>query len=135
MKIRHHIYAAAVIGMLATTAYAEDIILGVQGPFTGGSSSMGVSNRAGIKIAVNEINAAGGINGMKIVLVERDDEAKNERGVQIAQEFINNAKVVGVLGFVNTSGFGILSFLSGRKNSCDRDAFRFSGNSTISKRP
>ena len=26
MKIRHHIYAAAVIGMLATTAYAEDII-------------------------------------------------------------------------------------------------------------
>jgi branched-chain amino acid transport system substrate-binding protein len=102
MKIRHHIYAAAVIGMLTTGAYAEDIILGVQGPFTGGSSSMGVSNRAGIKIAANEINAAGGILGKKIVLVERDDEAKNERGVQIAQEFINNAKVVGVLGFVNT---------------------------------
>ena len=102
MKIRHHIYVAAIAAMLTTGAYAEDIILGVQGPYTGGSSSMGVSNRAGIHIAVNEINAAGGIIGKKIVLVERDDEAKNERGVQIAQEFVNNAKVVGVLGFVNT---------------------------------
>ena len=132
MKIRHHIYAAAVIGMLATSAYAEDIVLGVQGPYTGGSSSMGVSNRAGIKIAVNEINAAGGIIGKKIVLVERDDEAKNERGVQIAQEFINNSKVVGALGFEYWSSFGCFSFLSGCKNSCDWNAFRFSGNPAIS---
>jgi len=35
-------------------------------------------------------------------LIERDDEAKNERGVQIAQEFINNEKVVATLGYINT---------------------------------
>ena len=102
MKIRHHIFAVAASAILATGAYAADIKLGVSGPFTGGSSSMGVSMRDGVRLAAKEINAAGGINGDKIVLIERDDEAKNERGVQIAQELINNEKVVATLGYINT---------------------------------
>jgi branched-chain amino acid transport system substrate-binding protein len=102
MNIRPHIFAVTVAAMLSTGAYAADIKIGVSGPFTGGSSSMGVSMRDGVRLAAQEINAAGGINGNKIVLVERDDEAKNERGVQIAQELINNEKVVATLGFINT---------------------------------
>jgi branched-chain amino acid transport system substrate-binding protein len=102
MNIRRHIFAVAASAMLATGAYAADIKLGVSGPFTGGSASMGVSMRDGVRLAAKEINAAGGINGNKIVLVERDDEAKNERGVQIAQELINNEKVVATLGYINT---------------------------------
>ncbi len=102
MKIRHHIFAVAAAAMLSTGAYAADIKVGVIGPFTGGSSSMGVSMRDGVRLAAKEINAAGGINGNKIVLVERDDEAKNERGVQIAQEFVNNEKVIATLGYINT---------------------------------
>lgn len=102
MNIRRHIFAVAATAMLATGAQAADIKLGVSGPFTGGSSSMGVSMRDGVRLATKEINAAGGINGNKIVLVERDDEAKNERGVQIAQELINNEKVVATLGYINT---------------------------------
>ncbi len=102
MNIRHHIFAVAAAAMLTTGAYAADIKLGVTGPYTGGSSSMGVSMRDGVRLAAKEINAAGGVNGNKFVLVERDDEAKNERGVQIAQELINNEKVVATLGFINT---------------------------------
>ena len=102
MNIRHHIFAVAATAMLATGAYAADIKLGVSGPFTGGSSSMGVSMRDGVRLATKEINAAGGVNGNKLVLIERDDEAKNERGVQIAQELINNEKVVATLGYINT---------------------------------
>jgi branched-chain amino acid transport system substrate-binding protein len=102
MNIRRHIFAVAATAMLASGAYAADIKFGVAGPFTGGSSSMGVSMRDGVRLATKEINAAGGINGNKIVLVERDDEAKNERGVQIAQELINNEKVVATLGYINT---------------------------------
>ena len=102
MNIRHHIFAVAAAAMLTTGAYAADIKLGVAGPFTGGSSSMGVSMRDGVRLATKEINAAGGIDGNKIVLIERDDEAKNERGVQIAQELINNEKVVATLGYINT---------------------------------
>jgi branched-chain amino acid transport system substrate-binding protein len=102
MNIRRHIFAVAAAAMLSTGAYAADIKVGVIGPFTGGSSSMGVSMRDGVRLATKEINAAGGINGNKIVLVERDDEAKNERGVQIAQELINNEKVVTAFGYINT---------------------------------
>ena len=102
MNIRRHIFAVVTAGMLSTGAYAADIKVGVTGPYTGGSSSMGVSMRDGVRLAAKEINAAGGVNGNKIVLLERDDEAKNERGVQIAQELINNEKVVATLGFVNT---------------------------------
>ncbi|GAC1390314.1 MAG: ABC transporter substrate-binding protein [Variovorax sp.] len=81
---------------------ADPIKIGVDGPFTGGSSSMGVSMRDGVRLATDEINKAGGVLGRKIELVERDDEAKNERGVQIAQELINKEKVVAVVGYINT---------------------------------
>jgi branched-chain amino acid transport system substrate-binding protein len=81
---------------------AEPIKIGVDGPFTGGSSSMGVSMRDGVRLAVDEINKAGGVLGRPIQLVERDDEAKNERGVQIAQELINKEKVVALVGYINT---------------------------------
>lgn len=81
---------------------AEPIKVGVSGPFTGGSSSMGVSMRDGVKLAVAEINKAGGVLGRQLLLVERDDEAKNERGVQIAQELINKEKVVATVGYINT---------------------------------
>jgi branched-chain amino acid transport system substrate-binding protein len=78
--------AAACMALGGTAALAADPIkIGVDGPFTGGSSSMGVSMRDGVRLAVAEINAAGGVLGRQIVLVERDDESKNERGVQIAQ--------------------------------------------------
>jgi len=81
---------------------AEPIKIGVAGPFTGGSSSMGVSMRDGVRLAADEINKAGGVLGRPIQLVERDDEAKNERGVQIAQELINKEKVAATVGYINT---------------------------------
>jgi branched-chain amino acid transport system substrate-binding protein len=94
--------AAAMITLSGATLAAEAIKIGVSGPFTGGSSSMGVSMRDGVRMATDEINKAGGVLGRQLQLVERDDEAKNERGVQIAQELINKEKVVATLGFINT---------------------------------
>jgi len=81
---------------------ADSIKIGVDGPFTGGSSSMGVSMRDGVRLAVDEINKSGGVLGRKLEIVERDDEAKNERGVQIAQELINKEKVTALVGYINT---------------------------------
>lgn len=97
------IIAAALLS-LSVTAQAQGgpIKIGVSGPFTGGSSPMGVSMRDGVKLAVADINAKGGVLGRQLQLVERDDEAKNERGVQIAQELINKEKVVATVGFINT---------------------------------
>ena len=95
--------ASLTLAFAAMSAHAADPIkIGVDGPFTGGSSSMGVSMRDGVRLAVDEINKAGGVLGRPLLLVERDDEAKNERGVQIAQELINKEKIVAVVGFINT---------------------------------
>ena len=101
--------SAVALACTAATAFAaEPIKIGVDGPFTGGSSSMGVSMRDGVRLAAEEINKAGGVLGRQIQLVERDDEAKNERGAQIAQELINKEKVVAVVGYINT-GVGLAS--------------------------
>lgn len=95
--------STAVAACLSAAAFAaEPIKIGVSGPFTGGSSSMGVSMRDGVRLAAEEINKTGGVLGRPIQLIERDDEAKNERGVQIAQELINREKVVATVGFINT---------------------------------
>ena len=94
---------ATVISAWSIAAVAADPIkIGVTGPFTGGSAPMGVSMRDGVKLAVAEINAKGGVLGRQLQLIERDDEAKNERGVQVAQELINKEKVVATVGFINT---------------------------------
>ncbi len=92
----------ALAAAMTATFAADTIKIGVAGPFTGGSSSMGVSMRDGVKMATDEINKAGGVLGRQIQLIERDDEAKNERGVQIAQELINKEKVAATVGYINT---------------------------------
>jgi branched-chain amino acid transport system substrate-binding protein len=98
--------ALAISGLAGLASFgaqaADTIKIGVDGPFTGGSSAMGVSMRDGVRLAAEEINLAGGVLGRKIELIERDDEAKNERGVQIAQELINREKVVALVGYINT---------------------------------
>lgn len=97
--------------LLASSAQAqqgvEPIRIGVSGPFSGGSSPMGESMRNGIRLATEEINAIGGINGRRIELIERDDQAKNEIGAQIAQEFTGGG-VAAAIGIVNT-GVGLAS--------------------------
>jgi branched-chain amino acid transport system substrate-binding protein len=94
--------AGVALGFSMTAMAAEPIKIGVSGPFTGGSAPMGVSMRDGVRLAVTEINAKGGVLGRKIEVVERDDEAKNERGVQVAQELINKEHVVATVGYINT---------------------------------
>jgi branched-chain amino acid transport system substrate-binding protein len=58
--------------------------------------------RNGVEMATDEINKGGGVLGRQLLLVERDDEAKNELGVQIAQELIYKEHVVATVGFINT---------------------------------
>ena len=102
MNLKIHLSALALSLAALSVGAAEPVKLGVSGPFTGGSSSMGVSMRDGVRLAADEINKAGGVLGRQIVLVERDDEAKNERGVQIAQELINKEHVTATVGYINT---------------------------------
>ena len=93
-------------GLLLPLQGADTVKLALTGPFSGGSAPMGTAMRDGAKLAIAEINAAGGIQvgkgRMKIEVLERDDEAKNERGALIAQELSSMADLSGVIGSVNT---------------------------------
>ena len=84
----------------------DTVKIALTGPFSGGSAPMGTSARDGAKLAIAEINAAGGIQvgakKLKIEVIERDDEAKNERGALIAQELAAMSDLSGVIGTVNT---------------------------------
>ena len=99
--------AALLAGLVSGAALAADVVkIAITGPFSGGSAPMGASMRDGAKLAIAEINAAGGIEvggkKMKIEIIERDDEAKNERGALIGQELAAMSDLSGVIGTVNT---------------------------------
>jgi branched-chain amino acid transport system substrate-binding protein len=101
------LFSLLLSSMFVTQALAGDVIkIAITGPFSGGSAPMGASMRDGAKLAIAEINAAGGVKVgarmMKIEAMERDDEAKNERGALIAQELASMGDLSGVIGSVNT---------------------------------
>ena len=95
-----------VFGLALPASAADSLKLAITGPFSGGSAPMGTSMRDGAKLAISEINGKGGIQvgsgTMKIEVIERDDEAKNERGALIAQELAAMPDLSGVIGSVNT---------------------------------
>lgn len=98
------------LGLWAASSPAitsEVILIGLTGPFSGGSAPMGESMRNGVRLAVREINAIGGIHGKKIQLVERDDESSEALGKKIASE-LTQIPVAAAIGIVNT-GVGRVS--------------------------
>lgn len=63
-------------GTKGYTADNTEFFIGATGPLTGDASSYGVSVSEGAKLAVEEINAAGGLNGVKFKFDIKDDQAK-----------------------------------------------------------
>ncbi len=75
--------------------------IGLIGPFSGPSSDFGIPMMNGAKLAVDEINAAGGYLGRPIELVIKDDTANPDVGLQLSQELVRDG-VVATVGFCNT---------------------------------
>ena len=63
------------------TADPNTIKIGMSGPLTGGAAVYGTAVEAGMKIAVDEINAAAGEDGLKIEFNSQDDEHDNEKAL------------------------------------------------------
>jgi len=75
-------FAAA---LSATTALA-DITVATVGPITGDLAALGEQYKQGATMAVNDINAAGGINGEKLVLEIGDDACVPEQATRVAEQ-------------------------------------------------
>ena len=96
--------AAALAGGLAKPAIAakELILIGYLPALTGPSSSTGIGINRGVQLAVQEINAAGGIDGRQIELIVRDTQSDPMKAVNGAAELSRAQKVSAVLGPVNS---------------------------------
>ena len=78
-----------------------DIVVGMFGSLTGETASFGQSSREGTELAVEEVNAAGGIlNGRRIRLLVEDDQSRPEEASNAVTKLITQDRVVAVLGEV-----------------------------------
>ncbi len=94
--------AAAMIAS-ASGVSAQDIKIGYSGALSGPASFTGLDIKRGAEIAVEEINAKGGVKGRKLVLVSRDDEHNPVRTVAQYRELAEREKVVAMLGATNSA--------------------------------
>lgn len=90
--------AIAVGGSGEVRAQAEEIRVGALMPLSGAGGSFGQEMLASAKIALEEINAAGGPLGRKLVLVEENDETSPEAAVRGARKLIDVDNVTGIIG-------------------------------------
>ena len=87
---------------LSPSAQAADLKIGLVAALTGQSAQSGEAITRGLTIAIDEINAKGGVLGQKLVLVKRDDESSPPKGVTAARELISSEKVVALFGGIDT---------------------------------
>ena len=108
MKKMSKYLAAACAGMLLATALAgcggdkkaaDDFIkIGGNLEMTGGSASFGKSAQNGIKLAIEEANAKGGVLGKKLQLVVADNKSEAAEATNAMQKLVAQDKVVAVIG-------------------------------------
>jgi branched-chain amino acid transport system substrate-binding protein len=78
----------------------DTILIGEIGSLTGAQATFGISTRNGIELAVNEANAAGGVNGRKLAVRVYDDQGKPEEAANAVTRLITQDKAKVILGEV-----------------------------------
>jgi branched-chain amino acid transport system substrate-binding protein len=95
--------AALTLFAAAFAAQAQDTIkIGLVTALSGQSARAGEAITRGLTIAIDEINASGGILGKKVELLRRDDEATPAKGVIAARELVHKEKVAVLFGGLDT---------------------------------
>ncbi|MBQ7882411.1 MAG: ABC transporter substrate-binding protein [Treponema sp.] len=96
--------AIAGLMMIGCSGKSESTIkIGAVGPLSGSVAVYGTDCKNGIELAIEEINAAGGVNGKSIELVSEDDEGNPEKSVSAYKKLVTKDKVNLIVGSL-TSG-------------------------------
>jgi branched-chain amino acid transport system substrate-binding protein len=97
--------ALAVLGLAGCGKKEEGVVkIGHAGPLTGSIAHLGKDNENGVRMALDEANAAGaeiGGSKVKFELLSEDDQADPKQGTIVAQKLVD-AKVAGVIGHLNS---------------------------------
>ena len=90
-------------GLVHSAASLPSIKIGAAGPYSGDLSKIGLDGLNAIKMAVEEANAAGGVRGRKIEIVEADDAGDSSKAILVAEKLAMDRAVLGVVGPMNSS--------------------------------
>src|ERR1700733_14011581 len=91
---------AVVMAAFAASALAEEgvtndtITIGAYGPLSGPSSAIGLGARAGLELAVEQINSAGGINGRKLSVIFEDDAFSPAKALAAVKKLVEQDRVL-----------------------------------------
>jgi ABC-type branched-chain amino acid transport systems, periplasmic component len=125
MKYSVMLAAVGVLAAGAAVAQQPPIKIGVLYPLTGGGAVYGVPALAGHQLAIEELNAKGGILGRKIESIERDDKMNPSAASSTMKELITKDKVDIVLGGLASSvGLAMSECRSRRRSSTSRPSPR-----------
>ena len=101
------------LGLIASLLFAlacqpggsagDKVRIGVFMSLTGDTANFGISSTNGIKMAADEVNAAGGINGKQIELLVQDDRSDASEAATIVTKFVTQDQVHAILGEVASS--------------------------------
>jgi branched-chain amino acid transport system substrate-binding protein len=82
---------------------ADKVRIGVFMSTTGDTANFGISSVNGIKMAADEVNAAGGINGKQVELLVQDDRSDASEAATIVTKFVTQDQVHAIIGEVASS--------------------------------
>ncbi len=117
-KIAALILICVVIAALTFTAQGagNPIKLGAIQPISGQVSAYGTQTRDAIMLAVEEINAKGGVLGRKIQMVVEDDEASPDKAKNAIMKLVARDRVIGIIGALTSKcSLAITDYAQGKK--------------------
>lgn len=100
MLVASALFAGALAGCGGGDKKAASDVIKIGGnlEMTGGSASFGISSKNGIDLAIDQINAKGGIGGKKLALVVADNKSEAAEGTNAMTKLVSQDKVCAVIG-------------------------------------
>ena len=98
--------AAGVLGLVlsgCSKPATNEIVIGEVASLTGSTAAWGVAQNQGVKMAVAEVNAAGGILGKQIKLITEDDQSKPGEAATVCKKLVSREGAVGIIGEISSS--------------------------------
>ena len=97
------LFASALVSLTFARAAEEPIRIGEYASITGKEASLGQSSHNGTMMAIDDLNAAGGVLGRPLLLITEDTQSKPGESATAAKKLISRDKVVALLGEVASS--------------------------------
>ena len=80
----------------------QPILIGLNAALSGGTGQSGRAIRRGLQLAIDEVNAAGGVLGRRLAIIEDDNRGIPARSIDIIDDFAKHDSLVAIVGGIHT---------------------------------